>query len=65
MLDQIAAEPALADDFNLITSITGVGKLTGAALVTAFTRIPFASSDAVVAYAGLDPSSLHCNGNAS
>lgn len=55
MLDQIAAEPALADDFNLITSITGVGKLTGAALVTAFARIPFASSDAVVAYAGLDP----------
>lgn len=55
MLTQIAAEPDLADDFSLITSITGVGKLTGTALVTTFARIPFASGDAVVAYAGLDP----------
>lgn len=55
MLAQIEAEPDLADDFSLVTSITGVGKLTGTALVTAFARIPFASADAVVAYAGLDP----------
>ncbi len=55
MLAEIQAEPALAQDFKLLTSIVGVGNLTATALVTTFARIPFASSDAVVAYAGLDP----------
>lgn len=55
MIVQIEAEPELEQDFKLLTSITGVGKLTGTALATTFARIPFASSDAVVAYAGLDP----------
>lgn len=55
MLAEIQAEPALAQDFKLLTSIVGVGNLTATALVTTFARIPFTSSDAVVAYAGLDP----------
>lgn len=55
MLKEIEAQPELAEDFNLVTSITGIGNLTGAALATTFARIPFGSSDALVAYAGLDP----------
>ncbi|SSW74033.1 hypothetical protein AVE30378_06387 [Achromobacter veterisilvae] len=55
MLAEIQAEPALAQDFKLLTSIVGVGNLTATALVTTFARIPFTGSDAVVAYAGLDP----------
>lgn len=55
IVEQIEAQPELAEDFHLVTSITGIGNLTGAALATTFARIPFRSSDALVAYAGLDP----------
>ena len=55
ILELIKTEPELAEDFNLVTSITGIGNLTGAALATTFARIRFGSSDALVAYAGLDP----------
>ena len=50
MLAEIQAEPALAQDFKLLTSIVGVGNLTATALVTTFARIPFNPC-----IAGLDP----------
>ncbi|HVL75331.1 MAG TPA: IS110 family transposase [Noviherbaspirillum sp.] len=41
--------------FGVITSIPGIGLLTGAALLRLFTRAPDASTDAIVALTGLDP----------
>jgi transposase len=38
-----------------ITSIPGIGPLSGAALLTLFTRLSQAGADAVVAFTGLDP----------
>ena len=38
-----------------MTGICGIGPINGAALTTLFNRVHFASSDAAVAFCGLDP----------
>ena len=45
------AKPAMCS----ITSVPGLGPLSGAALLVLFTRLASASADAVVAFTGLDP----------
>jgi transposase len=51
----IKEHATLREQFDLLTSITGIGPQSGAALTLLFTRLKFANSDAVVAYCGLDP----------
>lgn len=45
----------LSQRFDLLTSIMGIGVHSGAALSVLFERVKFTSSDALVAYCGLDP----------
>jgi transposase len=56
---QIAKAVAVVDagtgDFACITSVPGIGLLSGAALLGVFRRLAAASSDAVIAFLGLDP----------
>jgi len=51
----IKGHAALSQQFDLLTSITGIGPQSGAALSVLLTRMRFINSDAVVAYCGLDP----------
>jgi transposase len=51
----IAADAALATGRKRIASVTGFGPQGSAFLAVLFARIPFANTDAVVAYSGLDP----------
>ena len=51
----MAQEPTLHQGAQRLQSITGIGLQASARLAAVFTRIPFSSSDAVVAYSGLDP----------
>lgn len=51
----IAADAALATGRKRIASVTGFGAQGSAFLAVLFARIPFANTDAVVAYSGLDP----------
>ncbi|CAB3924135.1 IS110 family transposase ISPpu10 [Achromobacter piechaudii] len=55
LLAGIKSHAELSRQFDLLTSITGIGPQSGAALSVLLTRIKFADSDAVVAYCGLDP----------
>jgi transposase len=60
VLDKAIAKAARAVEgseqaMRSITSVPGLGPLTGAALLTLFTRLAGASADAVVAFTGLDP----------
>jgi transposase len=55
MISKIKAQTDWARTYGLLTGICGIGPITGAALTTLFTRIHFASSDAAVAFCGLDP----------
>lgn len=56
---QIAAAIQTVDasqqDFECITSVPGIGLLSGAALLGVFRRLATASADAVIAFLGLDP----------
>lgn len=47
--------PELADGYERIQAIDGVGPLVGAALGNLFSKYDFESSDAVVAFVGMDP----------
>lgn len=51
----IRADPELHRARSLLTSIVGVGPQSSALLAALLTRVPFACSDALVAYSGLDP----------
>jgi transposase len=51
----IAADAALATGRKRIASVTGFGPQGSAFLAVLFARIPFANTDAVVAYSGMDP----------
>ena len=51
----IAADAALATGRKRIASVTGFGPQGSALLAVLFARIPFANTDAVVAYSGMDP----------
>jgi transposase len=51
----IAADAALATGRKRIASVTGFGAQGSALLAVLFARIPFANTDAVVAYSGMDP----------
>ncbi len=51
----VAAVDAGQQDFECITSVPGIGLLSGAALLGVFRRLAAASSDAVIAFLGLDP----------
>jgi transposase len=51
----MSADTALATGRKRIASVTGFGPQGSALLAVLFARIPFANTDAVVAYSGLDP----------
>jgi transposase len=51
----LSLEPETERKQALLETITGVGHQCSAALTCVLSRIPFKNSDAVVAYAGLDP----------
>lgn len=51
----VAAVDADQQDFGCITSVPGIGLLSGAALLGVFRRLAGASADAVIAFLGLDP----------
>lgn len=51
----IASDDQLAEGCARLRTITGVGVQISALLANLFSRIPFANSDAVVAFCGLDP----------
>ena len=51
----INADDQLHRTRSLLQSIVGVGPLSSALLTSLLARVPFASSDALVAYSGLDP----------
>lgn len=51
----VAAIDADQQDFDCITSVPGIGLLSGAALLGVFRRLAAASADAVIAFLGLDP----------
>jgi transposase len=51
----IDADPQLHRARTLLQSIVGVGPQSSALLSSLLARVPFASSDALVAYSGLDP----------
>jgi transposase len=53
--DATIALPNGAVESKRLLAISGVGLLTSSYLLSLFTRIPFANSDAVVAFAGMDP----------
>lgn len=55
LVRRIKSNAEMSSGYQLLTGITGIGALTGVALTILFGRIPFASSDAAVAYCGLDP----------
>jgi len=51
----INADAPLHRTRSLLQSIVGVGPQSSALLTSLLARVPFASSDALVAYSGLDP----------
>jgi transposase len=51
----IASDPVLAQGCARLRTITSIGVQISALLANLFSRIPFANSDAVVAFCGLDP----------
>jgi transposase len=56
LIDQAVRElPQGEAALRAVTSVPGIGVLSGAALVRLFTRAPGASADAIVALTGLDP----------
>lgn len=55
LIAKVKAHGEWAKTYGLLTGICGIGPINGAALTTLFSRVPFASSDAAVAFCGLDP----------
>ena len=55
LIAKIKAQNEWARTYGLLTSICGIGPINGAALTILFNRVNFASSDAAVAFCGLDP----------
>ncbi len=55
LIAKIKAQSEWAKTYGLLTGICGIGPINGAALTALFNRIHFASSDAAVAFCGLDP----------
>jgi len=55
MIAKIKAHSDWAKTYGLLTGICGIGPITGVALTNLFSRIDFATSDAAVAFCGLDP----------
>lgn len=55
IIAKIKARSDWARTYDLLTGICGIGPITGAALTALFNRIHLASSDAAVAFCGLDP----------
>lgn len=53
-IDQLIGQLGWSDDYQRCLSVPGFGRLNGAALVCAYRRAAFASSDAFVAFLGLD-----------
>lgn len=53
----IATMPGTREDRRNLETISGVGTVVSAALIEPLVRVPFRSSDAFVAFAGLDPRS--------
>jgi transposase len=51
----VQAVDAHGQAFDCITSVPGIGLLSGAALLGVFCRLASASADAVIAFLGLDP----------
>ena len=51
----IASMPGPQEDRRKLETINGVGTVVSAALIEPLTRLPFRSSDAFVAFTGLDP----------
>jgi len=51
----IASMPGTREDRRRLESIDGVGPVVSIALIEPLVRLPFSSSDAFVAFAGLDP----------
>lgn len=51
----VQALDAQGQAFRFITSVPGIGLLSGAALLGVFRRLASASADAVIAFLGLDP----------
>lgn len=51
----VQAVDAEGQAFDCITSVPGIGLLSGAALLGVFRRLASASADAVIAFLGLDP----------
>lgn len=52
---RVLADERMAEPYQRLREIDGVGKQTAAALVNLFARVPFTNADAVVAYVGFDP----------
>ena len=52
---RVQADERMAECYQRLREIDGVGKQTAAALVNLFTRVPFGNADALVAYVGFDP----------
>lgn len=55
MIAKIKAQSDWAKTYGLLTGICGIGPITGVALTSLLSRIEFSSSDAAVAFCGLDP----------
>lgn len=53
--DAVSAVDADTHDFGRITSVPGIGLLSGAALLGVFRRLATGNADAVIAFLGLDP----------
>ena len=53
--DAASTDRAGAKDFDHITSVPGIGLLSGAAMLGVFRRLHTRSADAVIAFLGLDP----------
>lgn len=51
----VRAEPKLSRAYDLLLTVPGIGPITAASLANLLVRIPFRSSDALVAFVGLDP----------
>jgi transposase len=51
----VRAEPRLSRAYDLLLTVPGIGPITAASLGNLLVRVPFRSSDALVAFVGLDP----------
>lgn len=52
---RVLADQRMAEPYQRLREIDGVGQQTAAALVNLFARVPFTNAESVVAYVGFDP----------